>query len=106
MGHRSAAVGDDFVGTGVATNKIRKGLCLLARWRPGWPGRDKKPECRDTTEHSVMSMLDLIKATVICGAVAFLIYTFPILGQVVTIGFLGLLWLAYAHKAIVNLRRR
>jgi len=53
-----------------------------------------------------MNILDLIKATVICGAVAFLIYTFPILGQIVLIGFLSLLWLLYAHKAIAHLPSR
>jgi len=52
-----------------------------------------------------MSILDLIKATVICGGVAFLIYSFPVLGQVVLIGFLSLMWLAYAHRTVVNLRR-
>ena len=55
---------------------------------------------------SVMSILDLIKATVICGAVAFLIYSYPIVGQIVLIGFLGLLWLSYARKTIVGFRRR
>ena len=53
-----------------------------------------------------MSILDLIKATVICGVIAFLIYSFPVLGQVVLIAFLSLLWLAYAHRTIVDLRRR
>ena len=53
-----------------------------------------------------MNILDLIKATVTCGGIAFLIYSFPVLGQVVLIAFLTLLWLAYAHKAIAKLRRR
>ncbi len=53
-----------------------------------------------------MSILDLIKATVTCGAIAFLIYTFPILGQIVLIGFLAILWLSYARKTLVGLRRR
>ena len=53
-----------------------------------------------------MSIVDLIKATVVCGAIAFLIYSFPVLGQIVLIGFLSLLWLAYAHKTIANFRRR
>ena len=53
-----------------------------------------------------MTILDLIKATVICGAIAFLIYSFPILGQIVLIGFLSLLWLAYARKTVASLRRR
>ena len=53
-----------------------------------------------------MTILDLIKATVVCGAVAFLIYSYPVLGQIVLIGFLSLLWLVYAHKTIAHLRRR
>jgi len=53
-----------------------------------------------------MTILDLIKATVICGAIAFLIYTFPLLGQIVLIGFLSLLWLSYARKTIASLRRK
>jgi hypothetical protein len=53
-----------------------------------------------------MSILDLTKATVTCGALAFLIYTFPVIGQVLIIGFLTFLWLAYARKTILALRRR
>jgi uncharacterized membrane protein YesL len=53
-----------------------------------------------------MSILDLIKATVVCGAIAFLIYSFPVVGQVLLIGFLSLLWLSYARKTIASLRRR
>jgi uncharacterized membrane protein YesL len=53
-----------------------------------------------------MTIFDLTKATVICGAVAFLIYTYPILGQVLLIAFLSLLWLTYAHRTFARLRRR
>ncbi|HOX58659.1 MAG TPA: hypothetical protein P5205_20610 [Candidatus Paceibacterota bacterium] len=53
-----------------------------------------------------MSVYDLIKATIVCGAVAFLIYSFPVLGQIVLIVFLSLLWLSYAHRTITSLRRR
>jgi uncharacterized membrane protein YesL len=53
-----------------------------------------------------MSILDLIKATITCGAFAYLIYSIPELGQVVLIGFLSLLWLCYARKTIASLRRR
>ncbi len=53
-----------------------------------------------------MSILDLIKATVICGVIAFLTYSYPIVGQIVLIGFLGFLWLLYARKTIATLRRR
>ena len=53
-----------------------------------------------------MSILDLIKATLVCGAIAFLIYSYPVIGQIVLIGFLSLLWLSYAHRTIAGLRRR
>jgi hypothetical protein len=53
-----------------------------------------------------MNILDLTKATVLCGSIAFLIYTFPTLAQGLLIGILSLLWLAYAHKAIAGLLRK
>jgi hypothetical protein len=53
-----------------------------------------------------MNMLDLVKATVVCGGVAFLIYSFPVVGQILLIGFLSVLWLMYAYKAVEDLRRR
>ena len=53
-----------------------------------------------------MSIYDLTKATVICAGVAFLIYTFPLVSQILTIGILSLLWLSYAYRAIVNVRRK
>jgi hypothetical protein len=53
-----------------------------------------------------MTILDLTKATVICAAIAFLIYSYPTLGQVVLIAFLSLLWLSYLHKTIASLRLR
>jgi len=55
---------------------------------------------------SVMNVLDLIKATITCGVSAFLIYNFPIIGQVLIIGLLFLLWLSYAHRTLATLRRR
>ena len=53
-----------------------------------------------------MSVFDLIKATIVCGGVAFLVYSFPVIGQVVIIGLLGLAWLTYAHKMIKTLSGR
>ncbi len=53
-----------------------------------------------------MSILDLIKATLVCGVIAFLIYSYPDVVKIVLIGFLGLLWLSYAHKTIAGLLRR
>jgi len=53
-----------------------------------------------------MNMFDLAKATVVCGSLGFLIYNFPLISQVSLIVILGLLWLGYARKALVGLRRR
>ncbi len=53
-----------------------------------------------------MTMLDLIKATVICGSTAFLIYSFPLLSQIVVIAVLSLLWLLYLQQTWMTLRRR
>jgi hypothetical protein len=53
-----------------------------------------------------MNVLDLIKATIAFGLGAFLIYSFPVVGQVLIIGLLSLLWLAYAHKTFAALLRR
>jgi hypothetical protein len=54
----------------------------------------------------LMSVFDLIKATVACGASAFLIYSFPVIGQVLIIAVLSLLWLSYAHRTLAKLLRR
>ncbi|HEV2392700.1 MAG TPA: hypothetical protein VG146_10100 [Verrucomicrobiae bacterium] len=53
-----------------------------------------------------MNVFDLIKATVLCGLSAFLIYSFPIISQIAIIGLLSLLWLSYAHKTLAGIRRK
>ena len=53
-----------------------------------------------------MSILDLAKATVVCGGVSFLIYTFPLISQSLIIGLLTVVWLSYAQKLIRKLARR
>ena len=53
-----------------------------------------------------MNVLDLIKATIACGLIAFLIYSFPVVGQVLIIGVLSLLWLSYAHRTLARMLRR
>ncbi len=53
-----------------------------------------------------MNMLDLLKATIGCGLSAFLIYSFPVVSQVVIIGVLSLLWLSYAHRTLTTIRRK
>ncbi len=55
---------------------------------------------------AVMTVLDLVKATIICGLLAFVIYSFPVVGQVTLIGLLSVLWLLYAHKTIATILRR
>ena len=53
-----------------------------------------------------MSLLDLLKATVVCGGVAFLYFSYPILGQITAITLLSLLWLSYARKTFIRSRGR
>jgi uncharacterized membrane protein YesL len=53
-----------------------------------------------------MNVLDLTKATVICGLIAFLFYSYPVLGQVLAITFLSILWLSYARKTLRSIRGR
>ena len=53
-----------------------------------------------------MSIFDLMKATIVCGGIAFLVYSFPVIGQVVIIGVLALAWLTYARKMVKTLTGR
>ena len=53
-----------------------------------------------------MNLLDLIKATVVCGLLAFFCYSYPVIGQVILISILSLVWLGYAHRTVMRLRQR
>ena len=53
-----------------------------------------------------MNVLDLTKATVLCAAIAFLVYSYPVLGQIVIIGLLSVLWLSCALQTVQTVRRR
>ena len=53
-----------------------------------------------------MSLLDLIKATVVCGTIAFLFFSFPVLGQIMAIAVMSIVWLSYARKTVVGIRGR
>lgn len=53
-----------------------------------------------------MSIVDFLKATVVCGGLGLLIYRFPTLGQGLVLGLLGLLWLLYARRTLQTWRRR
>lgn len=52
----------------------------------------------------VMKVGDLVKATIVCGLLAFFVYSYPLLGQVLLIGILGLVWLSYAFSVIRTYR--
>lgn len=52
-----------------------------------------------------MNTWDLIKATVICGGLAFLVYSLPVVSQAIVIGLLALGWFACAHQTIRDLTR-
>jgi hypothetical protein len=51
-------------------------------------------------------MLTLTKATILCGGLAFLIYSFPIISQIAIIGVLTLLWTSCAHRTLTQLLRK
>jgi hypothetical protein len=53
-----------------------------------------------------MTILDLAKATVVCGGLGFVIYSFPVVGQILLLALLGLLWLLYARQTVQALRRK
>lgn len=53
-----------------------------------------------------MNMLDLAKATLVCGSGGFLVYSFPVVSQVMIISLLSLAWLLYAHKTYTCLRHK
>jgi hypothetical protein len=78
-------------------NAPPRGPFMAAKAKAPLAGKQKR---------SIMTILDLTKATVICGVLAFLIYSFPVVGQVLVIGCLALLWLAYARKTIASFLRR
>jgi hypothetical protein len=53
-----------------------------------------------------MTILDLAKATLVCGGCSFLIYQYPVLGQVLLITLFSLLWLGYARSVLGHRRQR
>ena len=49
-----------------------------------------------------MRTSDLIKATLACALIAYLVYSFPVLGQVLIIAVLSLVWLSYLYRTVLN----
>lgn len=52
-----------------------------------------------------MGIVDLTKATVVCGGGSALVYSFPVVGQVLVISLLALLWLFYARATFISIKR-
>ncbi len=52
-----------------------------------------------------MRVSDLLKATVICGGIAFVVYSVPVVSQAVVIGLLALLWASCAYQAVGRMLR-
>ena len=51
-----------------------------------------------------MRPLDLVKATLVCAAVAFVAYSYPVVSQVLIIGAVALIWASYLHRMLKNRR--
>ena len=57
-------------------------------------------------QQNLRPMIVLIKTTIICGGIAFLIYSFPVISQAAMIGLLALLWFSCAQRTVAGLRRK
>ena len=51
-----------------------------------------------------VSAFNFAKATLVCGSIAYFVYSFPVLSQVIIIAILSLLWLTYLHSTVSRLR--
>ena len=71
-----------------------------------WPDLHALPGAAERNALRAMNMLDLLKATVICGIFAFVVYSVPVVSQVVIIALLSLLWSSYAYRTLSKLLRR
>lgn len=49
-----------------------------------------------------MSISDLIKATVVCAGVAYVVYSHPLVSQILLIGFLALVWASYLYRTVIS----
>ena len=79
----------------------------MAAWVAGSGEKEAAPCAQNRkSRKNHMSVFDLIKATVICGLTAFLVYNFPVIGQIAIIGLLSLLWLSCAHQVVQSVRRK
>jgi len=61
--------------------------------------------CRIGNEIMQMTFWDLVKATIVCGGLAFVVYSYPALSQALIIGLLTLMWFSCAHQVVKSARR-
>lgn len=47
-----------------------------------------------------MRPIDLLKATIVCAAIAFVVYSYPVVSQALIIGLLALVWASYLYRTI------
>ena len=51
-----------------------------------------------------MNMSDFIKATLVCAGLAFVVYSYPLVSQILLIGFVGLVWASYFYRTVISRR--
>jgi hypothetical protein len=49
-----------------------------------------------------MSPFDLVKATIVCAAVAFVIYSYPLVSQILLMGVVVLVWASYFYRTVIK----
>ncbi len=51
-----------------------------------------------------MRVIDLAKATLVCGGTSYVAYAVPVFAQAVLIGALSVLWVFYLRELVLRLR--
>jgi hypothetical protein len=51
-----------------------------------------------------MKPLDLFKATIVCAAVAFVVYSWPVVSQALIISVVAVVWGSYFYRTIISRR--
>lgn len=71
----------------------------------GWSVATAAEHCRIGNKTMQMTIWDLVKATIVCGGLAFVVYSYPALSQAIIIGLLTLMWFSCAHQVVKSARR-
>jgi len=51
-----------------------------------------------------MRPFDFIKATVVCAAVAYVAFCYPLVSQILIIGAVAVIWLSYLYRTVISRR--